>query len=99
MSPTRVHAKPDSGSGSPLQCATVWLLPTSTTVLPFSKHQRVSVAGFSSRMVFAPCFTVNVIFGSSQHHHHQGKIARSAGLVSLRLISSVRAADGANSSR
>src|SRR5215813_7923858 len=97
--PTRVQAKPLRGGGSSVQCATVWLLPTRTTVLLFGKHQRVSVAGFSSRIVFAPCFTVKVMFGSSQHHHHQGKIARSAGFASLRLINSVREASGANSAR
>src|ERR1051325_5355317 len=96
MVPTRVHAKPLSGGGSPWQCVMLCALPTSTTVLLLGKHQRVSVAGFSSTIVVPDCVTVNVMFGLSQHHHHHGNSARTAGLASLRLISSVRATSGAN---
>src|SRR5215472_5875241 len=96
MFPTRVQAKPVSGGVSPGQAVTALELATRVTVLPSSKHHRVSVAGFSSTIVVGPWVTLNTTLGSSQHHHHQGKISRNAGLESLRWMSAVLAGSGAN---
>src|SRR5712691_7616088 len=93
--PTRVQAKPLSGGVSPGHAVIAPSLATRVTLLPSSRHQRVSVAGFSSTIVLGPCLTLNTTLGSSQHHHHQGKMARNLAFDNLRWMSAVRFSSGA----
>src|SRR5712692_6409544 len=97
MLPTRVQAKPLSGLGSGPHAVTASALATKVTLLPDGRHQRVSVAGFSSRIVVPPWVALNRMLGSSQHHHHHGKISRMRTSESFRRMSAVRAGSGLNS--
>src|SRR6516165_3826648 len=98
VSPTRIQRKPSSGGGGGVQVVTTGPPATRTTDWPSSKHQRVSVAGFSLSTVLPAWVTVKQMLGSSQHHHHQGKARWIAGFASLRLIRSVRVLSGAKRS-
>src|SRR3954462_9111220 len=95
MPPTLVQATPEAGGHFGLQIVLVSELPTRVKELPSSKHQRVSVAGFSFRMTLPFWVTLKTMLGSSQHHHHHGNSDRILGLANLLLMSAVRCVSGA----